>query len=117
MKDVPFILLPQGSYQRRIADTIFEKYEIHPPVILESRTVELATELAALGEGCAVCGETYLYFSKMKNLDVLSLEKEAEPYRFGVAVLPENKDSKAAQVFIDFCKEIVKPLPFSIVGD
>lgn len=117
LKDVPFVLLPKGSHQRRIADAIFEKYQINPPVIMESRTVELAVELASLGEGCAVCGETFLYFSKIKNLEVLPLDRDSNDYRFGIAVLPENKDSKAVRVFIDFCRDIVRPLPFSVVGE
>ncbi len=117
LRDVPFILLPKGAQQRRIADAIFEKYEISPPVIMESRTVELAVKLAALGEGCTICGETYLYFSKIKNLDVLSLDREAEAYRFGIASLPENKNTRAVQVFTDFCRDVMKGLPFSAAGN
>ena len=117
MRDVPFILLPKGSHQRKTADAIFEKYGIEPPVIMESHTADLAVSLASLGEGCAFCGETYLYFSKMKNLDVLPLDADTEPYRFGVAVRSGMEDSKAAHVFIDFCRDIVRPLPFSATGD
>ena len=117
MRDVPFILLPKGSHQRKTADAIFEKYGIEPPVIMESHTADLAVSLASLGEGCAFCGETYLYFSKMKNLDVLPLDADTEPYRFGVAVRSGMEDSKAARVFIDFCRDIVRPLPFSATGD
>lgn len=115
LKEVPFVLRPKGSHLREVADSVFEQYQIHPPVILEIRNVDMSVKLAALGECCAICGETYLYFSNEKNLKVVSASEEM--YRLGIAMTQTSASDKAVRILAEFVKEICCTLPFSAVKE
>ncbi len=115
LKDEPFILLPKESNSRKQAEQLFQKFGIHPPVIFESQTAELAIALAAQGMGNSIATGVALYFARDRYQPrCYSLSHVLPPYYAGIAIHPEHFRSAAMEAFIAFCQETMQQYPFFI---
>ncbi len=113
LKDEPFILLPRESNSRKQAELLFQQFGIHPPVIFEAQTAELAIALAAQGMGSSIVTGVALYFARDRYQPrCYSLSHVMEPYRVGIAIHPEHFRSAAMEAFISFCRETLRQYPF-----
>lgn len=115
LKDEPFILLPKASNSRRQAELVFQRFSIHPPVIFDAQTAELAIALAAQGMGSSIATGIALYFSRDRYQPrCYPLSHVMAPYRVGIAIHPEHFHSAAMEAFIAFCGETLQKYPFYV---
>ena len=113
LKDEPFILLPKESNSRKQAELLFQRFGIHPPIIFEAQTAELAIALASQGMGNSIATGIALYFARDRYQPrCYSLSHVMSPFRAGIVIHPEHYRSAAMEVFISFCRETLEKYPF-----
>jgi DNA-binding transcriptional LysR family regulator len=127
---------PQNKWSRRrkikLADLIDEAWALSPPDTLigsampdafrasgidphrksiATGSIHLQTALLASGPFLVVIPGSVLRFSKnLPPLKVLSVDLPVPAWPFGIMTLKNRPISPAAQLFIDYAREVVKPL-------
>ena len=105
VEDVNLIMLKDGSFLRKLLLDTFKQENITPDIVLESNQIETIKGLIASGAGIAFLldfiveetpGIVTLPFDKPVFVDV------------GLAWKKDRYVSKAAQAFIDFCRNTLK---------
>ncbi len=67
LKEEQFILLHSSQRLRQIADSIFNKENFKPKILLETASIETSLRLSAAGMGFSFVPESYVRFSGLSN--------------------------------------------------
>ena len=105
LEDTDLIMLKEGSYLRHLVLQKMKEASIKPDIVLESNQIETVKGLVASNVGIAFL----LDFIVDENPDIVSLPL-AEPVfvDIGLAWKKDRYISRAAQSFMDFCKDSLK---------
>jgi DNA-binding transcriptional LysR family regulator len=105
MRETDLIMLKEGSFLRQLILQKLKAANITPNIVLESNQIETIKGLVASGVGLA-----YLLDFIVKNTPGIKVLPLAEPIfvDVGLAWKKDRYISKAAQAFIDFCKDTLK---------
>ena len=103
----PFVMVTKLQKIRQVADLILHKAQIHPPVILTTKSYETARRLACEGIGVTFTPLQYLQiFPGNYSPDYYFVAEEYTPYwTLCVAVQKNAYVSRAAKVFIRIVSE------------
>lgn len=112
LQDMDLIMLKEGSFLRHLLLESFRTENISPNIVLESNQIETIKGLVRSGVGIACLLDLVVHDSP--GLKTVPLN--VPPYlEIGLAWKKDRYISKAAQAFIDFCRDtLVKPQAFSI---
>ena len=102
-----FVILSKSQGMGRYAREIFEKYDIHPDIVMETKNIETAYRLAAAGIGITFIPQICTGFSNFEN----------SPYYYSVGdpplerkvVIAYRKDRELSEVernFIELAKNL-----------
>ncbi len=105
--DEPFVMVTKLQKIRQVADLILHKAQIHPPVILTTKSYETARRLACEGIGVTFTPLQYLQiFPGSYSPDYYFVAEEYTPYwTLCVAVQKNAYVSRAAKLFIRIVSE------------
>ena len=105
--DEPFVMVTKLQKIRQVADLILHKAQIHPPVILTTKSYETARRLACEGIGVTFTPLQYLQiFPGSYSPDYFLVAEEYTPYwTLCVAVQKNAYVSRAAKAFIRIVSE------------
>ncbi|NMC33517.1 MAG: LysR family transcriptional regulator [Veillonellaceae bacterium] len=105
--DEPFVMVTKLQKIRQVADLILHKAQIHPPVILTTKSYETARRLACEGIGVTFTPLQYLQiFPGSYSPDYYLVAEEYTPYwTLCVAVQKNAYVSRAAKLFIRIVSE------------
>lgn len=108
LENETFILQYEGQRTREIADTIFSAKKIKPNILLVTRSLEAAVQMAAQGCGLCFIGETYIKHIAFETPPVFfSLDEPLAKVRLSLAYLD---NSYFPRYFSDFVKIVHKSL-------
>lgn len=111
IKDCPFLILASDTHTGSVAVSIFDKLNIKPKIILESKNLEILIALCFQNMGALFCPETFLSEAfKGKTEDFLSqmgvytLNYEDANHTVCVNYLKSKQHSEPVQGFIRLAK-------------
>ncbi len=108
-KEQPFILLKNGNDMFYRAQTIFEKADITPNVLLRVDQMNISYALSETGMGCCFLTDTLFKFGKFSdNVVLYRVEKKHSTRTLYVAHKKNVYIKKASQMFMELAKEIIK---------
>lgn len=108
LKDEQFILLRPDQRLRQISNNIFNKSEIKPKILLETRSIETSLRLCASGMGFSFVPESSVIFSGLiKPPKYYILGEPPLTWTLVIAYRKNTYHTKAAQAFAEITKQIV----------
>lgn len=105
----PFLAIKNGGRIRKKTNEIFEKHNIIPNIILETKNTDLALQLCSTGYGISIVAELIAQaYQNVGSFHCYSLEHEIEPWTLGIAYHPDHYVSSAMDTFIRMTQEEAK---------
>lgn len=104
LKDIlkaPMILSASESAIRHQVNGLFQKFHIKPNIILESKSIITATELALKGLGLTISSASILKRMQQTSINLLPIDKNLIYINFFIAVQKENNISPAVKKLIE----------------
>lgn len=100
LSELPFILLKKGQGIRNAVDTLFEQYQVTPPVVLETTRNETAYRLATAGVGaCIIPNMTFRYVKPLNKVERYSLGQTGIKWSIGAVA---NKGEYLTPPILEF---------------
>lgn len=103
----PFIMVRRGQRIRQVTELILQNAKISPPIVLTTKSYEIARRLACEGLGVTFVPEQYSHiFPGIYDPTYFSIDKKYSPYwTMCIAVRKDAYISKAAKLFIKMVSE------------
>ncbi len=106
LDSAPFILLHPDQRLRQIADSVFDKNNIKPKIMLETRSIETSLRLSASGLGFSFVPENVVKYSGLTNPPkYYSIKGQDFDWTLVIAYRENSYRSKAVQAFSKVVKE------------
>lgn len=103
-----FILLRPDQRLRQISNNIFNKYNIKPKILLETRSIETSLRLSASGMGFSFIPESSVIFSCLLNPPkYYTIDEPPLTWTLVIAYKTNSYHTKAATAFAKITKEVV----------
>lgn len=109
----PFILMKKGNRLRRISDFYFEKYQLNPPILMETANALLTYRMTAAGLGLSLVTRMTTQLTVLPEKPVhYAMPAEYYCWDLGINHHQDKYISQAMTVFIDYMRQAVKKPPF-----